>query len=257
MQWTILGCGASFGVPVIGCTCAVCISENPYNHRSRTAAWACNSTTSLLIDAGPDLRTQALRHTITTVDAVLLTHHHQDHVGGIDDLRPFSINREQPLPIYGPAPTLERIKEQYSYAFSTEPSASSRPKLTLHVIDREPLAIGNVTVQPIPIWHGAWDIRGFRIGNVAYLTDVSAIPEASFQYLQQLDLLILSALRHTPHPLHLTIDAALALIERIKPQHARLTHLAHDLDYDQMNAELPAHVKLAHDGFTFEAMSLI
>lgn len=248
LEWEILGCGGSMGVPMIGCDCAVCTSADPLNQRCRTAALIRSATTTVLIDAGPDLRFQALRAGIRQIDAVLITHPHQDHIAGVDDLRPWSFKLKS-LPVYGNALSLQRLRHQYDYAFAVEESASTRPQMDLHEIDAAPFTVGDIDITPLPIWHGDWSIRGFRAGAVAYLTDVKTIPETTYPLLENLDTLIIGALRFAPtHPLHMSIAEALEAIERIRPRQALLVHLAHDLDYAATNAQLPPHVRLAHDG---------
>lgn len=251
MQLTILGCGGSLGIPMIGCECAVCTSSDPRNQRTRTAALLRSATTTILIDAGPDVRYQMLRAQVKQLDAVVITHHHQDHIGGVDDLRPFCWHT--PLPVYTQAATIERLRSQYAYAFDPGDSPSTRPKLELHAIDTQPFSVGDITLTPLPIWHGDWDIRGFRCGACAYITDVSSIPESTYALLHDLDTLILGALRYTqPHPMHMLVDEAVAVVERIGPRRAYFVHMAHDLDYAATNAALPEHIQLSYDGLTLE-----
>ena len=253
MQLTILGCGGSMGVPAVGCSCAVCTSSDERNRRTRTSALVTVGDTTILIDAGPDFRAQALRTNIRRLDALIVTHAHQDHIGGIDDVRPINFAMGQPLPMYGSAATLRRIRHQFDYAFVPGPSASTRPQLQLEEIPPQPFYVNTVLITPLPIMHGDWAIHGFRVGNVAYVTDVSHIPAATYALLADVDTLVLGALRRDrPHPLHFTVEQALVEIERIQPRRAFLTHLAHDLDYASTNRELPAHVRLAHDGLIIE-----
>jgi len=252
MRLTILGCGASMGVPAIGCQCAICTSDDPRNRRTRTAALLSAGGVEILIDAGPDLRQQALRAGISRLDAVLLTHAHQDHVGGIDDLRPINMAMGTSLPMYGTPPTLQRVRHQFDYAFTPEPTPSTRPQLQLEAMPDGPFAIAGVPITPLPIMHGEWAIVGFRFGSVAYVTDVSHIPEGTFDLLAGVDDLVLGALRYKPHPIHFTIDQALEAIALIGPRRAWLTHMTHDVDYATLCAQLPDHVRPAHDGLVIE-----
>ena len=250
MQFTILGCGGSMGIPAIGCRCAVCSSADSRNVRTRTAAMLQHDDTTILIDCGPDMRQQLLRANIRNLDAILVTHPHQDHIGGLDDVRPLTLKRETPLPLYGLPFTLERIRYQYDYAFQPEPSPSTRPNIELNVLDDQPFSINGITITPLPICHGDWQIFGFRIGDLAYMTDVSMIPDATYERLRNVKTLVIGALRYNPHPLHFTVAQALAEIERIQPERAFFVHMGHDLDYEATNAELPNHVQLAYDGLT-------
>ena len=252
MHLTILGCGGSMGIPAIGCACAVCSSPDPRDQRLRTAALLTAGERQILIDPGPDFRQQALRAGLRRLDAILVTHAHADHIGGLDDVRPLNFAMGTAMPLYAQPDTLRRIKRQYAYIFEPGPSPSSRPQLELHPIDAAPFAVAAIRITPLPIQHGAWAIVGFRIGGLAYITDVSAIPEATFGLLGGLDALVLGALRREPHPLHFNVEQALAAIARIAPRRAWLTHMGHDLAYERDNALLPPNVALAHDGLRIE-----
>lgn len=255
MFWTILGCGGSLGIPLVGCACAVCTSDDPRNQRTRSAGLITSATTTILIDAGPDFRIQALRAGISRLDAVVLTHEHQDHIGGIDDLRAINFSMKASLPIYGSAATLARVRYQYDYAFAPEESLSTRPALILHEIDEAPFTIGDITLTPLPVVHGAWRVFGYRVGDLAYLTDTKEIPDATRERLAGVDTVIIDALRHTDHPLHFTVAEALAEIERIQPRRAFFTHMSHDLDYAATDAATPAHVAPAYDGLRLECFN--
>lgn len=239
------------GVPVIGCGCDVCTSHDPHNRRLRTSALVEHHGTTLLIDAGPDLRTQVLRHNVTHLDAVLLTHGHTDHVGGIDDLRPFTMREDRTLPLYGDDHTLRRVRHMFDYAFDPAPSLSTRPQLETRQLDG-PLTIGSIAVEPFAVLHGAHPITGYRFGRLAYITDASSLPPATMQQLRGLDTLIINALRWTPHPLHLTVEEALALVRELEPRQAYFIHITHDLDHATVNQQLPAYAQLAYDGQIIE-----
>lgn len=247
MRLTILGSGTSMGVPVIGCSCAVCTSADPRNKRLRTAALLQHASTTILIDAGPDLRAQALRHDVRHLDAVLLTHAHADHIGGIDDLRPFTMRTHGALPLYGDPRTLDRVRHMFDYAFDPAPSLSTRPSLQTRPLDG-PFTIGSIFVQPFEVLHGTHTITGYRFGSLAYITDASRLPPATMDLLGDLDVLVINALRWTPHPLHLTVAEALAIVDELRPRQAFFVHITHDLDHATVNAQLPPYAQLAYDG---------
>ena len=253
MRLTFLGTGTSMGVPMIGCSCDVCRSPDPHNRRLRTSAFVEVAGVRLLIDAGPDLRQQALAAGIGHVDAVLLSHAHADHVAGIDDLRPLNFARRGHIPLYGSRHTLAAVRERFAYAFDPASSqGSTRPALTLVELDTEPFSIGGAEIVPVEVEHGGWTIHGFRIGALGYVTDASAVSEATIARLCGVDTLVLNALRHAPHPNHLSIAQAQALVARIAPRQAWLVHLGHEVDHQQTNAMLPPHIRLAHDGLMIE-----
>lgn len=256
MNVTLLGTGTSTGVPVIGCGCRVCHSDDARDQRLRCAAHVEMGGLSLLIDAGPDLRQQALRAGLTRVDAVLLTHHHFDHVAALDDLRPFLFDRQGPIPCYANAETADVLEGMYPYAFGPT-SYPGAPDLQLirvgdapfHVTQRGGLA--SVEVQPVPVMHGKLPILGYRLGRFAYLTDVSALPEASFGLLRDLDVLVLSALRPTPHPTHLTFDEAVAMARRIGARQTYFIHLSHNALHAEVDAGLPSGINVGYDALAF------
>lgn len=253
MRLTFLGTGTSTGVPVIGCWCAVCTSLDPHNRRLRTSALLQVDDLNLLFDAGPDLRQQALAVGLRNLDAVLLTHAHADHVAGLDDLRPLNFAQRGAIPLYGSQPTLAFVRERFSYAFTNDSEGSTRPLLELvNIQSGQPFTVSNVVVHPFDIHHGTWIITGYRIGNLGYVTDASAIPPASLTYLHGLDTLVLNALRQEPHPTHLSLGQALALIEELRPRRALLVHMTHDMDHEHINATLPEYVQLAYDGQIIE-----
>jgi phosphoribosyl 1,2-cyclic phosphate phosphodiesterase len=251
MRLTILGSGTSMGIPVIGCSCAVCTSPDPRNQRLRTSALLEHESTTILIDAGPDLRTQMLRQRVTNVDALLLTHAHADHIGGIDDLRPFTMRNDRSLPVYGDPYTLGRVRHMFDYVFATGPSLSTRPQLETHSLSSR-FTIGPVSVEPLRVMHGPHAITAYRFGPLAYITDASAIPPETMERLQDLDVLILNALRFDPHPLHFTVDQALAVVEQVQPRRAFFIHITHDIDHAAVNEQLPPSAQLAYDGQVIE-----
>ncbi len=251
MRLTLLGTGTSMGVPVIACQCNVCTSPDLCNKRLRTSALLEHRGTTLLIDAGPDMRTQVLRHQVRQLDAVLLTHAHADHVGGIDDLRPFTMRDQRDLPIYGDGATLARVRHQFDYAFDPAPSLSTRPRLDTREISG-PFRVGDVAIEPFEVLHGPHSITGYRFGPLAYVTDAKALPTQTMAKLRGLQVLIINALRRVDHPLHLTLDEALTVVEKLAPQQAFFVHITHDLDHCATNAELPPYAQLAYDGQVIE-----
>jgi len=243
------------GVPTIGCRCAVCTSADPHDNRMRTSVLLTRNRQNVVIDTTPDFRTQALRAGISQVEAVLLTHGHADHLMGFDDLRPLSVGRSQPMPVYGNQQTFEIVRRVFSYAFDSKPKLSTVPSVVLKEIDG-PFELLGVKITPIPLEHGEMNVLGFRFGRAAYLTDFNALPESSLPLLHGLDDLIIDALRDTPHPMHLTVQQALALVEKIKPKRAWFTHIAHDLGHAATNERLRkmghANIQLAYDGLKIE-----
>jgi len=243
------------GVPTIGCHCAVCTSNDPRDNRMRTSVLLSRNGQNVLIDTTPDFRTQALRVGINQIEAVLLTHGHADHVMGFDDLRPLSVRRSQPMPVYGNKQAFEIVRRAFSYAFDGKPKLSTVPSVILKEVDG-PFELLGVKITPIPLVHGEMTVLGFRFGRAAYLTDFNSVPESSFALLQGLDDVIIDALRDTPHPMHQTVEQALALVEKIKPKRAWFTHIAHDLGHAATNERLRkqghANVQLAYDGLKLE-----
>jgi phosphoribosyl 1,2-cyclic phosphate phosphodiesterase len=247
MRLTILGTGTSMGVPVIGCGCVVCTSTDPRNRRLRTSALLEHQGTTVLIDAGPDMRHQVLAHRVDHLDAVLLTHSHADHIGGIDDLRPFTMRDGRSLALYGDRTTLARVRYQFDYAFDPAPSLSTRPRLELRPLT-DPTQIGSLTVEPLEVCHGPHPITGYRFGRLGYITDGKTLPAQTMARLQGLDVLIINALRYVDHPLHFTLDEAVSIVQQLAPRQAYFVHITHDLEHAIVNDALPANIKLAFDG---------
>jgi phosphoribosyl 1,2-cyclic phosphate phosphodiesterase len=204
----------------------------------------------ILVDTGPDLRTQALRHDINRVDAVLLTHGHADHLHGLDDIRAYCFSMEGPMPCYADAATLKRINLVFGYAFDS-PYKHALPQLDLNLIDG-PFSLFGVEVEPVEVFHGRLPVLGFRFGAFAYVTDCNRIPAPAIAQLSGLDTLVLDGLRHKEHPTHFTVAQAVEAVEELKPRMTYLTHIAHELDHDAANESLPDHVQLAYDGLVLE-----
>ncbi|MDX1388806.1 MAG: MBL fold metallo-hydrolase [Acidobacteriota bacterium] len=247
MKVTFLGTGTSVGVPAVTCDCDVCTSDDPRDNRLRPSVLIEWDGASVLIDTSTDLRAQALRHPIQRIDAVLYTHHHADHILGIDDLRIYNWRRGGPIPIYGSAATLDRIARTFWYVFEEKDTPHTRPTLEPMEISG-PFSLLGRTIHPVPVLHGDLEILGYRVGRFAYLTDVSAIPESSARLLEDLDVLVLSALRTRPHPTHLSLDQAVAEAEKIGAARSLFTHLSHDIPHGSVSATLPEGVELAYDG---------
>jgi phosphoribosyl 1,2-cyclic phosphate phosphodiesterase len=246
---TFLGTGTSHGVPMIGCRCAVCRSDDPRDRRLRPSIHiAVDGGPHVLVDTATDLRQQALTHDITRVDAVLFTHSHADHVMGLDELRRFTLTPGRQLPIYADAKTGGELRRIFSYAFGAPAGPGGGvPQLALAGIDG-PFAVDGLAVQPVPIMHGPQTILGFRIGGFAYLTDCNHVPEASMALLTGLDVLVLDALRHRPHPTHFALAEAVEVATRIGARETFFTHICHDLPHAATNATLPAGMALGYDG---------
>jgi phosphoribosyl 1,2-cyclic phosphate phosphodiesterase len=262
LRFTILGCGASPGVPRIGGDWGSCDPLNPKNRRRRCSLLAerCSDDggkTQVLIDTSPDLREQALAAGLTSLDGVLFTHPHADHTHGIDDLRGFVLNMRRRLDVHADAFTTARLKESFSYCFTTPPGSEYPPILTAYLLEAyTPVSIagpgGVLTAVPIRQKHGRINALAFRIGGLAYSPDLSDLNAEAEAALQGLDVWIVNALRYTPHPSHLTVDQALAWIERLKPKRAILTHMHVDLDYETLQRSLPPNVDPGYDGLEIE-----
>lgn len=250
---TVLGSGTSHGVPMIGCTCAVCRSADPRDRRTRPSIYVdVDNGPKLLVDTSTDLRTQALAHGVTRVDAILFTHGHADHVMGLDDSRRFSQMQKSAIPSYADAATIASLKKSFYYVFDpATDKGGGLPQIVMHQIDGR-FSIDGVEIQPVPLMHGSRPIIGFRFGDFAYLTDTNHVPEQAFPLLDGVNTVILDALRHRPHPTHFTVAEALEVLARLKPARSYLTHICHDLPHEATNAALPPGVELAYDGLTFE-----
>src|SRR6516225_4372828 len=254
-KFTFLGTGTSTGVPMVGCDCAVCRSPNPRNHRYRCAVLLRLPQGNLVIDTPPELRLQLLRENVPLVHAVLYTHYHADHVFGLDDVRPFPKLLGGPVPLFCTAEVERFIRNTFAYAFRPYAEQSPLgyvPQLTFQRITEEPFQILGERITPVPLIHAHFNVFGFRIGNIAYCTDVNRIPEESWRLLEDLDVLVLDALRNRPHPAHFGLSEALDVIARLQPRQTYLTHMSHELEHVATNSQLPRGVELAYDGLSFE-----
>lgn len=252
MKVTVLGSGTSSGVPLIGCDCRVCTSNDPKNQRLRSSCLFQVNGKNLLIDTSPDLRMQALRENIRRVDAVLFTHIHADHIHGIDEIRLYNAYQNAAIPAFGDAWTMQHLTEHFSYIFApTSLYPSLVPRLEAHAVTGLFDCVG-VPVQMVPCQHGAHLTHNYRIGNVAWLTDTNGISTESLALLQNLDVLFLDGLRPNPHPTHFCLEESLAAAHKIGAKKTYLIHLTHDYDHDDTNSSLPAGVELAYDGLSVE-----
>ncbi|HET7295720.1 MAG TPA: MBL fold metallo-hydrolase [Gemmatimonadales bacterium] len=255
MKLVLLGTGTSFGVPQIGCTCRTCTSSDPRDRRTRTSALIEARGRRLLIDTAPELRLQLVGAGVGSVDAVLFTHAHADHVHGIDDLRAVSVGRRAPIDVYGSAGTLAELGRRFDYIFDGSPAqaGTSKPELVGHPLepDRE-TEIAGLAVRALVLPHGDRSVLGFRVGPVAYLTDVKVIPEPALARLAGLEVLVLNALLPRPHPLHLSIPEAVAAAQRIGARRTFLTHLTHHTPHAELEAQLPSGIAPAYDGLVID-----
>ncbi len=244
-----LGTGTSTGVPLVGCRCDTCTSDDPRDVRTRTSAILGLPAGHVLIDTTPDLRGQLLRETIGRVDAVLYTHDHVDHVYGLDDLRPLCFATGRSVPLYCEERVEKRIRTAFDYAFQEGPPLGGGvPKVTFERITLMPFELCGATIVPLRLQHGVFNVLGFRVGNVAYCTDTNFIPDESVQLLQGLDVLVLDCLRATRHPTHFSVDEAVAMAERIAAKRTLFVHMSHEVRHADLAARLPAGMELAHDG---------
>ena len=237
---------------MIGCDCATCRSSDPRDNRLRPSILVQTGATTVLVDAGPDLRAQALRHGLSRVDAIVFTHGHADHILGIDDVRRFNALMRGTMPCYGDTQTLADIRRTFHYVFDpATPKGGGLPSLELLTITG-PIGIGDVKVQPVPVWHGQRPILGYRFGAFAYLTDCNRIPDEAWALLEGLDAVVLDALRDQPHPTHFSLGEAVDAAGRIGARRTYFTHMCHHLGHDATNARLPEGMSLAYDGLVLE-----
>jgi phosphoribosyl 1,2-cyclic phosphate phosphodiesterase len=249
---TILGTGTSQGVPIIGCECRVCTSSDPHDNRLRSSVLVTYGDTVVVIDAGPDFRQQMLRARVKRLDAILLTHEHNDHVIGLDDIRPFNHRSGNPLEVYALTRVAGEVKKRFEYVFADPIPGLPRVDL-IPVLPGEAFIVGGHEILPVGVIHGKLPIVGYRFGDFAYLTDVKYMEEADLERLKGVKKLVINALQHEWHPTHLSLTEALELIRRIKPEQAWLTHLSHHMGLaPEVEKSLPPGVKLAYDGLEID-----
>lgn len=253
MKTTILGTGTSQGIPVIGCHCRVCKSSDPRDKRLRTSLLIQSGTTSLVVDTGPDFRQQMLRLQVDDLDGALMTHEHNDHVAGLDDIRPFNFINQKDFPMYGLPRVLDDIQRRFAYVFADQKYPGAPSANLVEILPWDEMEIGDIKVTALPVKHGQLDILGYSFGQLAYFTDVKYLDDSVVRFLKGIDILIINALHHRPHHSHLNLEEALDLIDKIRPTHAYLTHISHTMGlHDEINEKLPHNVKLAYDGLAFE-----
>ena len=255
---TFLGTGTSMGVPTLGCRCAVCTDAHrpgSPNRRTRPSVMLSYNDRNVLIDTGQDFHAQAVRERIGSIDAVLYTHGHADHILGMDDLRPLSFKNPGGLPLFADDATAEIIERVFEYTFRKEDRYPTSARVSMNrtaAVAGSAIKLFDAEIIRVPVQHGRQTIAGYRIGNAAYLTDASEISTQSLPLLEGLDILILDALRREPHPTHMSLATAIETVKTIAPRRAFFTHISHDLDHNTVNAELPAHIRLAHDGLRLD-----
>lgn len=254
MKLTFLGTGTSSGVPMIGCSCPVCRSLDYRDQRLRVSVHLEAAGRSLVIDTGPDFRQQMLRARISQLDGILYTHEHKDHTAGLDDVRAFNFRQQQEMPIFAEPRVIEQLKREFAYVFA-EHKYPGVPQVSLHPIadDQQPFDALGLAVQPLRALHYKLPVLGFRIGDLAYLTDANRLPASTMAQLRGADTIVLNALRHEPHISHFTLSEAVAILQELKPRRAYLTHISHQLGrHHEVEATLPPWVRLAYDGLVVE-----
>ena len=261
MKVTILGSGTSQGIPIIGCSCKTCTSSNPKDKRLRVSVYIDseikrengNGAYRILIDTSPDFRQQMLLNKLDDIDAILYTHHHIDHIMGLDDIRQVNQLHHKTVDVYGNEETLSYLKKAFSYIFDENTyRGGGIPDINTHVIKLEKFHAGPVEIIPVKYFHGPTVVWGYRIGNFAYLTDCSGIPEEEYAKLENLEYMVLDALRYKTHTTHFSINEAVEVSKRIKARQTYFTHITHDVLHDEANANLPPNIQLAYDGLAFE-----
>ena len=248
MTVTFLGSGTSHGVPVVGCSCQVCTSSDPRDQRLRTSVHLAIAGKSIVIDAGPDFRQQMLMNRIGRLDAILFTHEHKDHTGGLDDIRGYNLFQPDPIPIYAREAVLDRLRREYAYIFAGD-GYPNTPRIAVHPITNHPFDALGVPFTPIEVRHYQLSVLGFRTGAFTYLTDAKQIGDAEKEKLRGTHTLVVNALHYTPNVAHFTVDEALALVEELQPQRAYFVHMSHEIGlHREVEKTLPDRVALAHDG---------
>ncbi len=248
MVFTFLGTGTSQGVPMIGCPCKVCTSEDQHDKRLRSALMVETDTARVVIDSGPDFRQQMLRENVKNLDAIVFTHEHKDHIAGLDDVRAFNYLQKKPMDVFASASVQIALQREFFYVFSGD-TYPGIPKITLHTISEEPFLISGINFLPIPVMHLNLSVFGFRIGDFSYITDASFISDKSKELLKGSKILVLNALRKEKHVSHFNLEEALQIASEISAGHTYLTHISHQLGtHEELMQELPPNVSCAYDG---------
>ena len=253
MTVTFLGTGTSQGVPVIGCDCEVCLSEDTRDQRLRTAALIEKDGKKVVIDVGPDFRQQMLRAAVTEIDAVLITHEHNDHIIGMDDVRPINFRQGRPMPVYAKPSVQKTLKERFAYVFADNPYPGA-PRIFLRDIRKDqPVIVDGWEFIPVQLWHGRLPVYGFRTGDFTYLTDLNKVDEAELEKVKGTRFLALDALHHTRHHSHFNLEEALEFVQLVQPEQTYLIHISHRMGKAaEINSTLPTNVQLAYDGLVWE-----
>jgi len=252
MRVTFLGTGTSQGVPVIACQCKVCQQDKEKDHRLRSSVMIETQSERIVIDAGPDFRQQMLREKVTRLDAILITHHHKDHIAGLDDVRSFNWFSKKPMDVYASAKDQEQIKAEFSYAFSDN-SYPGVPEINLITISNDEFYVGKAKIKPLEVLHMKMDVRGFKVGKFAYITDANYLPAQIMNELLDCEVIVLNALRKQKHVSHFSLDEAITVLKFLRPTKAYLTHISHLMGYHhEIEKQLPDFIRLAYDGLQIE-----
>ena len=250
MKFTFLGTGTSQGVPMIGCRCKVCTSSDPHDARLRTSLMIEEGDSRIVIDSGPDFRQQMLRTAVQSLDAIVFTHEHKDHIAGLDDVRAFNYLQQRPMDVYATEQVQVALNREFHYIFNGD-NYPGIPKINLHEIHEAAFEVAGIRFIPIPVMHMRLPVLGFKVGGFSYITDANYIPDASKELIRNSDVLVLNALRNEKHISHFNLNEALEMIEELQPKQAYLTHISHQLGLQkEIDEILPAHVKCAFDGLT-------
>ena len=248
LKITFLGTGTSTGIPLIGCSCAVCTSANPKDKRLRSSVLVESSSTTVVVDTTPDFRCQMLRIHNTKLDAVLFTHPHKDHIAGLDDIRAYNFFQRKPMDVYANALTAEALEREFAYVFADK-RYPGIPQINLNTIDETPFDIGDINIQPFTVWHHKMPVFGFRFGKFTYITDANKIDNPVKEKLKGSDVIVLNALRNEQHISHFTLNEAIALVEELQIPNAYFTHISHQLGkHDDVEKNLPPGIHLGYDG---------